>query len=47
MKMKEVALPQNGFENADVMLQCVFDGAIIPGDLALIVEELLMIDDNI
>ena len=32
MKMNEVALPQNGFESADVMLQCVFDGAIISGD---------------
>ena len=31
MKMKEVALLKNGFENADVMLQCVFDWAIIPG----------------
>ena len=47
MKMKEVALPQNGFENADVMLQCVFDWGNNFGGLALIIEELLMRDDSI
>ena len=47
MMIDGVALPRNVFLSTDVMLQCVFDGAIIPGDLALIVEELLMIDDSI